>query len=247
MNPGHVWFFIREYLFPHGCGICGRILINRIEAWYGLCDECRAKLNRDDSCGQGCCDLCGRPLISENQRCLSCRENTETPFYHKMFALFPYTGIFRRLLGAFKFGKSLGAGHFLADKLLEALNQLPLEEMENPVLIPVPPRPGKIRKTGWDQMESLSRLIEPMLRKQHDKSPALRRCLRRQASQTQKKLDRKGRRTNLKGRISARGKVPKDCILFDDVITTGSTINACAAALKEAGAERIFGICLFYD
>ena len=237
----HSWYFIREYLFPHGCGICGTILHSREEAWYGLCGLCRAGLVMETYIR---CDLCGRPLVSENDRCLPCRRGVETelPSYDKLISLFPYHGKYQKLLSAFKFEKSLGAGHFLSDCLEEALNLLPLEEMEAHVLVPVPPRAGKIRKTGWDQMVILTRLL-----KQKPISYKIRPCLKRQSSQTQKKLDRKDRQINLKGRIIARGKVPRECILFDDVITTGSTLNACAAALKDAGAEKVYGLCLFYD
>jgi len=122
------------------------------------------------------------------------------------------------------------------------LKLLPLEETRALALVPVPPRPGKIRKTGWDQIEKLSELL-----RQLRQAPEILSCLQKKSSQTQKKLDRINRKTNLKGRIFVRGKVPRECILFDDVITTGSTMNACAAALKLAGAEKIFGICLFYD
>ena len=235
------WYFVREYLFPQNCGICGNMLLNPEEAWYGLCEECRAGLSIEIN---ERCDLCGRPLVSENGRCLPCRQNAEAepPFCNRMVALFPYSGEYQKLLRAFKFGKSLGVGHFLADCLIKAIKILPLKEMNNPVLIPVPPRPGKIRKTGWDQIVTLSRLL-----KQIPGSLEIRPCLERRASQTLKKLDRKERRTNLKGRIIAKRKIPQDCILFDDVITTGSTINTCAAALKAAGAEKVFGVCLFYD
>ena len=219
------------------------MLLTEEETWYGLCDICRTDLDKEAIDNEQRCDLCGRPLVSEKIRCLPCRTNAETdpPAYDGIAALFPYWGKYRKLLGAFKFGKSLAAGHYLADKLFEALKLLPLERMIDPVLVPVPPRPGKIRNTGWDQINSLSKLM-----KQKNTFLEIVPCLKRKASQTQKNLDRNNRKTNLKGRIIARN-APKNCILFDDVITTGSTMDASAAALKAAGAEKVYGICLFYD
>jgi predicted amidophosphoribosyltransferase len=49
------------------------------------------------------------------------------------------------------------------------------------------------------------------------------------------------------GKIICAGPPPKIAILFDDVITTGATLDACATALKTAGAEKVYAVCLFYD
>ena len=231
--------------------MCGKMLLNKEETWYGLCSKCRMKLvGESDNTAINRCDLCGRPLISESGRCLPCREmaETELPAYDRIISLFPYTGKYQKLLEAFKFRKSLGTGNFIAEQLTGSLKLLPLSENKMPVFVPVPPRPGKIRKSGWDQIAALSKLLKRIIGDNPEhKLPKIKPCLVRKKSQTQKSLDRKDRRKNLKGRIIARGKVPEECILFDDVITTGSTMNACAMALKQAGAAKVYGICLFYD
>ncbi|GHU64879.1 amidophosphoribosyltransferase [Spirochaetia bacterium] len=225
------------------------MLLNKEDAWYGLCDECRGKFKIDEA---ERCSLCGRPLISEQGTCLACRDlNENPPGYDKLISLFPYSGLYQKLLGSYKFGKRLTLGRFFAEKVYEALALLfqgsegPPLESEKSVLVPVPPRPGKIRKTGWDQIEYLARFLKKR-EAQKDGMEVLR-CLKRLPSETQKKLNRENRKSNLKGRILVKGKAPKIAVLFDDVITTGSTMDACAAALKEAGAEKVYGICLFYD
>jgi ComF family protein len=236
---------ITEYLFPSGCALCGSMLLDKENAWYGLCGACRSKFNLEAA---ERCSLCGRPLISEQDTCLACRSLAETenlPAYDKLISLYPYSGIYLKLLGSYKFGKRLSLGRFFTEKVYEALALLSFEENENPVLVPVPPRPGKMRKTGWDQIEYLARFLKR--REGHEGSLKVIRCLKRLPSETQKKLNRENRKTNLKGRILVKGKAPKVAVLFDDVITTGSTMDACAAALKEAGTEKVYGICLFYD
>jgi ComF family protein len=158
-----------------------------------------------------------------------------------MKILFPYTGRFRTILGSFKFKKSLGIGNFFALCLNLVIDES--EQWEEAVWVPVPPRPGKIRKQGWDQIEFLAALLE----KVRYRGLAVNRCLKRLPSKTQKKLNREERSMNLKGRIICVKKPPKIAVLFDDVITTGATLDVCAAALLEGGAEKVYGVCLFYD
>jgi len=232
-------FYVREYCFPFGCSMCGADLYGGSEAMYGLCGTCRGGIEREleeNRAGERC-DYCGKPLISEHGRCLSCREG-EGRSFDRVRVLFPYTGKYRQLLSAYKFGKNPAVGNFLAEKIREAMADFPPEAE----VIPVPPRPGKIHTTGWDQVEYLARLLERNMG-----AEVINRCLKRMPSKSQKELGRENRRSNLRGRIAAVREVPHIAVVLDDVMTTGSTLDACATALKESGAQTVYGLCLFYD
>jgi len=246
----------REYLFPAGCAVCDKALINKEDSWYGMCADCRKMLAIEH---EERCSLCGKPLVSEITVCMDCRKtpsslspassitaDNEDARCHidRVLSLFPYTGSYRTLLWAYKFKKCRAVGNLFVEKLLEGLPFI-LEDCNHPVLVPVPPRHGKIKREGWDQIEYLACLLEK-IEKKEGKVP-VRRCLERLPSQSQKELDRAGRQRNLLHRIRCKQDAPEEAILFDDVYTTGATMNVCAAALKQAGAKKVRGICLFYN
>ncbi|MDR0456089.1 MAG: ComF family protein [Treponema sp.] len=247
--PGKAWravFYLREYCFPFGCALCGAGLVDGRETWYGLCGTCHAGIEREinENRAGEFCDCCGKPLLSEQGRCMACRQE-ESRSCDRVKVLFPYTGKYRQLLSAYKFGKNLAVGNFCAEKIRETLKCetfLP-EVRQETRLVPVPPRPGKIRNSGWDQVEYLARLLE----RDGKNGLLVDRCLKRMPSQSQKELDRENRHSNLKGRIIPVRQAPKTAVILDDVMTTGSTLEVCAAALREAGAQTVYGLCLFYD
>ena len=227
----------REFLFPLNCAACGRTLLSETEAWIGLCGECAESFPVGHEKG---CSACGRPLISEMDVCMNCRKGGGN-MYDSMTLLYPYIGRERRVLKAYKFGKHRALARFFSEKMLTAfnLNGLRCGKVLTPVpWVPVPPRAGKLKTAGWDQVELIAQTLYRI--------PVLR-CLKRLASKTQKELGKSERITNLKGRIICPSGAPEEVIVFDDVFTTGSTMNVCAGALKSAGSKKVHGVCLFYS
>jgi len=237
-----VVFFLREFFFQQGCSICGAPCYTLDEAWYGLCDDCRGEIERElaETRALASCEYCGKPLISERERCLCCRR-TEDRAFDRAIVLFPYAGKYQKLLSSYKFDKHIALGNFFVEVIMKTLEEkgIPIETC----IVPVPPRPGKIRKTGWDQVEYLARLLE----KEKNRDYPVIRCLKRLKSRSQKELGRKNRQTNMKGRITIKKQPPQTALIIDDVITTGSTLDSCATALKQAGSRTVYALCLFYD
>jgi len=228
---------VKNYLFPENCALCGTALIEDGEIRLGLCKDCVLSVNSVPA-DNGRCIICGKPLISEFDTCLSCRGEKHS--YDRLWTLFPYTGKYRKLLTAYKFEKKLPLADFFAEKIIELLKNNPL--LENAVIIPIPPRPGKIKEIGWDQVECLVKRI-----KKHFPQVCVSRCLKRGKSKVQKYLSRAERLENLKGRIKITGNAPNTALIIDDVITTGSTMEVCSALLKEKGSQKVYGLCVFYD
>ncbi len=60
----------------------------------------------------------------------------------------------------------------------------------------------------------------------------------------QSRLSKEERLDNLKGAFQAKGAVPNNLVLVDDVFTTGATLRECAKTLKKAGAKKVWGLTL---
>lgn len=102
-------------------------------------------------------------------------------------------------------------------------------------IVPVPPHPGRRRRRGYDHADALARAVAA--RSGLPVAAVLVRAGGRPARQRGA-----GRAARLAGSavtITAAGPAPARCVLVDDVRTTGATLQACARALRAAGARRV--------
>jgi ComF family protein len=241
-----IYLQTKNFFFPGVCALCADALITDGEIQNGLCEKCAAGFrNTQEKAGQGGnCNLCGKPLISEIENCLICRNGGQRS-YERLWVLFSYIGKYRQLLTEYKFKKNLSLAGFFAEQIMEVIQSFLSSEyadLKDAVIVPVPPRPGKIKESGWDQVECLVKQLEKIRG-----CPPVCRCLKRRKSKVQKSLTRTERLKNLKGRIYLNSPAPKIALIIDDVLTTGSTMEVCASVLKTAGAQKVYGLCLFYD
>jgi predicted amidophosphoribosyltransferase len=103
-------------------------------------------------------------------------------------------------------------------------------------LVPVPPHAVRRRRRGFDPAAELTAALAPRLG-----LPA-RPCLRRRDRERQVGATRAQRRRAGRLAIELRAPPPRRALLIDDVHTTGSTLDACARALRAGGCEEVVAI-----
>lgn len=194
------------------------------------------------------CSKCGRELISEIGLCSCCRESPLLTSLDGAFSLHGYHLWKKSLLFAWKLEDKRNLSPYFAAIFYKRLRALEESCGRSLTVVPVPPRSGKIRSRGWDQIEELCFYLE------RGWGVKILRLLERLSHTQQKKLDRVQRiegmssSYRLKSERKIRriaGKIPDAVVLADDVLTTGSTIEACARALKSLGIKQVFSITLF--
>lgn len=244
MRPSQTWLRwghrLLDALYPAECACCA-VPVHGPDA---LCRECDRSLPRIEA---PCCATCGEchdGRIDGEFECPNCT--------HVRFAFDFTRPVLRRdprsleLVHRLKYAREIHLAHSLGRILAEALGDERFERAreERWPLVPVPLHRSRVRVRYFNQSHELAREASrgtglPLV-------PALRRVRR---TGTQTALGRSARQQNLKGAFTAvrpweQQSTAAGAILVDDVFTTGSTLHACALALKQAGCSDVCAITL---
>ena len=218
-----------DLLFPPRCVSC--------KATYNwLCQKC---LSQIAFITPPVCEYCGTPVAPAAPACKQCQNNSLQYIDGIRSASYFEDNPIRPAIHFLKYRNHKAVAFILATILAEAYRRYQLTVN---VIVPVPLHPARLRERGYNQSELLAKAMGYMLNISVN-SGALQRT---RSTKSQMTLNIMARHQNVAeafacGNFAGSGQT---VLLIDDVCTTGSTLDACADALKKSGVATVWGLTL---
>lgn len=215
---------VRQFLFPPACYVCNTPFP---DGGPVVCARCWSAVARVDA---------GDPLYREALARVAA-SGVITDLVAAYY--FEKEGVLQTILHQLKYQGLTRLGEVLGERLGAIVAQRP--GVSPPItLLPVPLHRAKERERGYNQAAWICRGIAGVTGMEVEER-VLRR-VRYTRSQTGLHID--DRRLNMGGAFALHPAAPRDLhgrsfLLVDDVMTTGSTVDACAAVLAAHGAREI--------
>ena len=187
-----------------------------------------------------CCYQCGIALQTSElteQRCTVCQKNQ--PYFDETYCLDRYEGLLQKPLHALKYQKRIAFANAISQTWNSVLGK-DLENISADFLLPVPLSTEKLTLRGFNQSWELARRVH--CGRHTQKSPYILRRHHRPGHQAGSTLD--SRRFAIRDMFYVEHKYierlkNKTLIVFDDVMTSGATLNEIARVLKDNGVSRV--------
>jgi ComF family protein len=215
-----------DFALPPRCAACGTV----VDEPHSFCTGCWKQV---EFLGDGGCRTCGLPLqATDSEQCAVCL--ARPPRIARTRSAVAYGDIARDLAVRLKYGRKVAIARTMARFMLPLLPP-PAGDF---LLVPVPLHRTRLWGRGFNQSALVARELARKLVVAMD-ARALRRTRRTPPLKGMSPLQR---RKAVAGAFAVPDKARvagKTVILIDDVLTTGSTAEACARTLKRAGATRV--------
>lgn len=222
---------LADFVLPPLCLVCRSPVLGH----GGLCAQCWPGI---DFIEPPRCDVLGIPLpFPSDETLVSAAALANPPEYDRARAVARFDGVMRDLIHGLKYGDRHEGVKLFRRWMTHAGSDV-LEDAD--ILVPVP----LARVRLWSRRFNQSALLAGAL-SHAGNIPANPFALNRTRwTASQVGLSTEQRKANVAGAFRVpehqrAGIAGKNVLLIDDVITTGATANACAKALKRAGAARV--------
>jgi len=232
IHPRNIARGFLDVLFPPVCLLCGNLSRG---AHPHACPDCLSSfVPIGTPAFPAACLRCGEPHPNDPTPHLCLRCLTSPPPYGWCRSLFSFQGEMRKALSLLKYGRRLSLLPPLREALLAGVEDIRLPRVDAVVTVPLSPW-GAVRRT-FNQAVLLAGPLANRLG-----VPLRTGALARRGRTPNARLSRGKRAGNARRSFAAgreMGKVEgRRVLLFDDVLTTGATVEACARLLGRAGAE----------
>ena len=230
------WEALLGLFYPNVCQICREEEAGARDGY--VCGRCWSKPDGVEFIVAPFCKVCGLPFEGEITgafECGNCRD--ERLYFHSARAAVMFKGLVQEVIHRYKYNHAAWFEPFLVDLLGRAALPV-LQEGGYDLIVPIPLHWRKRQMRSFNQAEALARGLSRL-----SGIPVHRKLLKRVLpTETQTRLTRAQRAENVRRAFSWRGKERlngEKLVLFDDVVTTGATANACAKLLMANGAGQV--------
>ena len=184
---------------------------------------------------------CGRPLLEEQDEfCMDCIERKNSCIEQGII-MWEYDEPMQASIAKFKYGGYGELARDYAERICKKYKKT-IKGWNPTLILSVPMYKKKIRYRGYNQAALLATEISKILHIPYSEEL----LIRNRETKPQSGLNKKERTKNLRHAFSVSKKEweqksrPQKILIIDDLYTTGSTIEECAAMLKLAGAKKIY-------
>jgi ComF family protein len=219
---GRAWSQTLDFVYPRRCFGCG-------EEGLFICLDCIGGLQKADPPR---CPYCWSPRVS-----VSCTSCPAVRHLDEVRSGFIHQGLAREAVLNLKYRGIYAAGAEMGSRLAEALHGW---RGGAEVIVPVPLHRSRQQTRGYNQAARLAEGFAERLGLPLDDTLLRRRLATRSQAAG---LDYEARLANVRDAFEAAGSAAgMRVLLVDDVVTTTATLQACAAALRAAGAASVDGV-----
>lgn len=250
---------ILDSIFPPVCGICGKInekwlckncekRINKLEIFYlirinnnhiFLKENKLFKLIKSKNC------KLKKYKMKNSTRNFNKNIQINKIYFDELLYVFRYSGLIRKIILKYKFNDCAYLYNFFCTIIFNKENCCRKLKSYD-IIIPVPMYEKKKKQRGYNQTELITNKIAEKLEIKLEKNN----IIKIKNTKTQSTLSESERKQNIKNAFLVNNKeniLGKKVIIFDDIYTTGQTVNELSKKLKLAGAKEIIVFVLAKD